>query len=156
MSGPCTNQTPSWFTGHWREWHRGHGCDIDDGKPRSTGYYVSVEWRGGQAALRISCDLCGTSIVPVDEEKLEDRLIEHSASCSNGTMTDNREPFITAFPQHSMRSRQIGDERPGHDTSWIWECRCGRAKYAATRAECIEGFKEHVRLSDADKPPTAT
>jgi hypothetical protein len=36
VSGPCTNQTPRWFTGHWREWHRGHGCDQDDGKPQST------------------------------------------------------------------------------------------------------------------------
>ena len=32
---PCTNFTPSWFVGHWREWHRGHGCEQDDGKPRS-------------------------------------------------------------------------------------------------------------------------
>jgi len=32
---PCADHTPSWFVGHWREWHRGHGCDRDDGKPRS-------------------------------------------------------------------------------------------------------------------------
>lgn len=32
----CTESTPSWFIGHWREWHRGHGCDRDDGKPRSA------------------------------------------------------------------------------------------------------------------------
>ncbi len=31
----CTNSTPSWFTGRWRDWHRGHGCDRDDGKPRT-------------------------------------------------------------------------------------------------------------------------
>lgn len=31
----CSNHSPSWFVGHWREWHRGHGCDQDDGKPRS-------------------------------------------------------------------------------------------------------------------------
>ena len=31
----CNNNSPSWFVGHWREWHRGHGCDRDDGKPRS-------------------------------------------------------------------------------------------------------------------------
>jgi hypothetical protein len=31
----CTNHSPSWFVGHWRDWHRGHGCDKDDGKPRS-------------------------------------------------------------------------------------------------------------------------
>jgi len=31
----CTDHTPPSFVGHWREWHRGHGCDKDDGKPRS-------------------------------------------------------------------------------------------------------------------------
>ena len=35
VAKPCPNGTPSWFTGHWRDWHRGHGCDRDDGKPRS-------------------------------------------------------------------------------------------------------------------------
>lgn len=30
---PCT--APPWFVGHWREWHRGHGCDRDDGKQRA-------------------------------------------------------------------------------------------------------------------------
>jgi len=32
---PCSIHTPPWFVGHWRDWHRGHGCDRDDGKPRS-------------------------------------------------------------------------------------------------------------------------
>jgi hypothetical protein len=32
---PCTSGTPPWFVGHWRDWHRGHGCDQDDGKTRS-------------------------------------------------------------------------------------------------------------------------
>jgi hypothetical protein len=31
----CTDHAPPWFVGHWRDWHRGHGCDRDDGKPRS-------------------------------------------------------------------------------------------------------------------------
>jgi len=34
-TAPCSDNSPSWFTGHWRDWHRGHGCDRDDGKPRS-------------------------------------------------------------------------------------------------------------------------
>ena len=33
---PCDNYAPRWFGGHWRDWHRGHGCDRDDGRPRST------------------------------------------------------------------------------------------------------------------------
>jgi hypothetical protein len=30
---PCSNYEPAgWYT-HWREWHRGHGCERDDGQP---------------------------------------------------------------------------------------------------------------------------
>jgi hypothetical protein len=39
---PCPNGTPSWFTGHWRDWHRGHGCDRDDGKPRSDAALTEI------------------------------------------------------------------------------------------------------------------
>jgi len=35
VSKSCTDHTPPWFVGHWRDWHRGHGCDQDDGRPRS-------------------------------------------------------------------------------------------------------------------------
>jgi hypothetical protein len=31
----CTN-SPPWFVGHWRDWHRGHGCAQDDGRPKSA------------------------------------------------------------------------------------------------------------------------
>lgn len=39
---PCTLGTPPWFVGHWRDWHRGHGCDQDDGKPRSEGAATEI------------------------------------------------------------------------------------------------------------------
>ena len=39
---PCPSGTPSWFTGHWRDWHRGHGCDQDDGKPRSEAAIAEI------------------------------------------------------------------------------------------------------------------
>lgn len=32
---PCTNFSPPWFRGRWRDWHRGHACDKDDGRPRT-------------------------------------------------------------------------------------------------------------------------
>ena len=35
-SPPCTDFAPAWFTGRWRDWHRGHGCDLDDGAPRTA------------------------------------------------------------------------------------------------------------------------
>jgi hypothetical protein len=31
----CANMSPPWFAGRWLDWHRGHGCDKDDGKPRT-------------------------------------------------------------------------------------------------------------------------
>ncbi len=32
----CPNMSPGWFRGHWKEWHRGHGCNLDDGKGART------------------------------------------------------------------------------------------------------------------------
>ena len=39
----CTDSAPSWFVGHWRDWHRGHGCNQDDGKPRSVAATTEIE-----------------------------------------------------------------------------------------------------------------
>lgn len=33
---PCADLCPPAFTGRWRDWHRGHGCDKDDGLPRTA------------------------------------------------------------------------------------------------------------------------
>jgi hypothetical protein len=38
----CTNHTPAWFVGHWRDWHRGHHCDKDDGQRRSEAAVVEI------------------------------------------------------------------------------------------------------------------
>ena len=46
----CTDHTPSWFVGHWREWHRGHGCDKDDGKPRSDVAVTEIEQHAANEA----------------------------------------------------------------------------------------------------------
>lgn len=45
---PCSNTSPRWFTGHWRDWHRGHGCDKDDGKPQSMGAALEIAANGGR------------------------------------------------------------------------------------------------------------
>jgi hypothetical protein len=34
--GSCPGDSPPWFSGRWRDWHRGHGCEKDDGRPRSA------------------------------------------------------------------------------------------------------------------------
>lgn len=39
---PCAENTPPWFTSHWRDWHRGHGCDRDDGRSRSEDAVVEI------------------------------------------------------------------------------------------------------------------
>ncbi|HSX22840.1 MAG TPA: hypothetical protein VLE97_08725 [Gaiellaceae bacterium] len=49
LGKPCTNSTPPWFTGHWRDWHRGHGCDRDDGKPRSDEARLEIEQHAANA-----------------------------------------------------------------------------------------------------------
>jgi len=38
----CTNYSPAGFTGRWQDWHRGHGCPLDDGKPRSDAGVVEI------------------------------------------------------------------------------------------------------------------
>lgn len=43
LNETCGDHTPRWFVGHWREWHRGHGCDKDDGKPRSIVATTEIE-----------------------------------------------------------------------------------------------------------------
>jgi hypothetical protein len=46
----CTNDSPPWFTGRWRDWHRGHGCDKDDGQPRTIEGALEIE-HGGRSVL---------------------------------------------------------------------------------------------------------
>lgn len=43
LKASCTDHTPPWFVGHWRDWHRGHGCDKDDGKPRADVATTEIE-----------------------------------------------------------------------------------------------------------------
>lgn len=43
----CLNNSPPWFSGRWRDWHRGHGCDKDDGRPRTAEGAIEIE-RGGR------------------------------------------------------------------------------------------------------------
>ena len=38
----CQRATPPWFTGRWRDWHRGHGCAQDDGQPQSEAAITEI------------------------------------------------------------------------------------------------------------------
>jgi len=53
---PCPGGAPSWFVGHWRDWHRGHGCDCDDGKPRSKAAATEIEQHAANAGTGFLTD----------------------------------------------------------------------------------------------------
>jgi hypothetical protein len=52
----CTDHTPSWFVGHWRDWHRGHGCDKDDGQPRSDAAKTEIDQHTSNAGTGFLTD----------------------------------------------------------------------------------------------------
>jgi len=52
----CTDHTPSWFVSHWRDWHRGHGCNKDDGKPRSDVGITEIEQHAANEATGFLTD----------------------------------------------------------------------------------------------------
>lgn len=45
MPPRCQNTCPPEWTEHWREWHRGHGCDKDPAVPKQH-WAVSVSRNG--------------------------------------------------------------------------------------------------------------
>lgn len=45
----CSNSTPPWFYGHWRDWHRGHGCSQDDGAPQADAATAEIEQHAANA-----------------------------------------------------------------------------------------------------------
>lgn len=42
----CKSYSPPWFKGRWRDWHRGHGCYLDDGQPRSDAGAAEISTGG--------------------------------------------------------------------------------------------------------------
>ena len=90
MNKTCTNNTPRGFVGHWREWHRGHGCDNDDGKPRSdearheiaqmkanetTGYLTDAELRHLRAATTSGNELLCRALDELAARRVGDRAL---------------------------------------------------------------------------------
>ena len=90
LNESCTDHSPSWFVGHWRDWHRGHGCNKDDGKPRtaaatteivqhaanaSTGFLTDAELRFLRASTMSGNDL----LVRTLDELAARRATERSA-----------------------------------------------------------------------------
>jgi hypothetical protein len=49
LNETCTDHTPPWFVGHWRDWHRGHGCNKDDGKLRAAAAATEIEQHAANA-----------------------------------------------------------------------------------------------------------
>jgi hypothetical protein len=46
----CRDLSPPWFTGRWRDWHRGHGCGKDDGRQRTPEGQAEIDRRHSEAA----------------------------------------------------------------------------------------------------------
>ena len=90
MNKTCTNNTPRGFVGHWREWHRGHGCDKDDGKQRSdearheiaqmkanetTGYLTDAELRHLRAATTSGNELLCRALDELAARRVGDKAL---------------------------------------------------------------------------------
>jgi hypothetical protein len=101
MTKPCEDNTPPWFTGSWRDWHRGHGCDRDDGKPRSAEAIVEIAQHEANKAsghltdaelrfLRASTTSGNAVLVRALDELTERRSVERAraiASFDHSTRT---------------------------------------------------------------------
>lgn len=61
----CRDMTPAWFSGHWREWHRGHGCDRDPELPKE---YADQGKCAHTLAVNGRCTRCGSYWMPRKEK----------------------------------------------------------------------------------------
>jgi hypothetical protein len=52
IEGRCTNFSPPEWAGHWRDWHRGHGCELDPGPCPCCGLFPR-------------CPMCGKERGPI-------------------------------------------------------------------------------------------
>jgi len=89
LDKPCSSPTPPWFTGHWKDWHRGHGCKQDDGKPRSdaatteiaqheanrdTGYLTDAELRFLRASTTSGNELLCRALDELAARRTADKI----------------------------------------------------------------------------------
>lgn len=81
----CPNMAPAGFAGHWRDWHRGHGCPLDDGRQRSTdqpaGALTDAELRTLRAATSSGNELLVRAIDELIKRRAADKVpaFDHSA-----------------------------------------------------------------------------
>ena len=109
MNKPCTNSTPAWFVGHWRDWHRGHGCDQDDGKPRreeasveiaqheanqTTGYLTDAELRYLRASTTSGNELLVRALDELAARRVGDRSLAVPAYDHSGLTAKHFEPLL--------------------------------------------------------------
>ncbi len=101
MTNPCANNTPPWFVGHWREWHRGHGCDKDDGKTRSDDAKAEVEQHATNEATGFLTDaeLRFLRAATTSGDTLRVRALEELAARRAGTPAND----LTTTELNSLR-----------------------------------------------------
>jgi hypothetical protein len=106
----CENNAPSWFTGHWRDWHRGHGCDKDDGRPRTAEGQREIdnyEIQGRQVEQR-------SFSVWHDAQKQwdPDRIAEPTLRCRAGSEIEAAERFADSV-DYNLVSVIVRDDNAG-------------------------------------------
>lgn len=106
---PCANPTPPWFTGHWRDWHRGHGCDRDDGQPRTAEATTEVAQHAANAATGFLTDaelrMLRASTTSGNELLVRalDELIARRAACKVREKLHN----VPAFDHSARRAKHF-------------------------------------------------
>ena len=129
MTKPCTNNTPPWFTGHWRDWHRGHGCNQDDGKPRSseavteaaqhaanqdTGYLTDAELHFLRASTTSGNDLLVRALDELRDRRAADKRRAIAAFDHSARATKHFEPLLgycvcthcARLPEHTPQAEE--------------------------------------------------
>lgn len=118
----CSNSTPPWFTGRWKDWHRGHGCGQDDGKPRSDAAITEIAQHAANAASGFLTDaeLSFLRASTTSGNTLLVRALEELATRRNGPKRRQESPDALRSAQfdHSARTSKL------HFGDWMGYCVC--------------------------------
>jgi DNA-directed RNA polymerase subunit RPC12/RpoP len=118
----CIDSTPPWFVGRWRDWHRGHGCDQDDGKPRSDACVAEIAQHAANEAtgfltdaelgfLRVSTTSGNTMLVRALDELAVRRRMLTELSCQVDNISLTTRLSIVAW----LQSADPSDFHPDPD-----------------------------------------
>lgn len=168
---PCTNNTPPWFVGHWRDWHRGHGCDRDDGKPRTedartevaqheanagTGFLTDAELRflrasttsGNERLCRALDELAARRAVSKLEERARADCLADAELLILRAATPGNELIVRALDE--LAARRVAERWNTPLRRGLAHCMTGPLGYRCSCGTAFDdyyGLAEHVRQS---------